>query len=297
MAWNFWTPLSETLYEIISWKNENKNLIILETSSFMLYNLNNFNFDYSIITNLWVDHLDWHKDLQEYFDSKFNIVDFTKNYAIMDKDNINLYKKNRTTKAEIEEFQQDFDLNKTNFLWKHNEWNWNASLKIIKKYFEKNNLKWNEEIFWEVAKNIEPLDHRIKMVKEFWWIKIYDDWICTSSQALNVALNSFNEKITLIAGGYDKWDDYTWLANELEKKVWFACLIWQTAKKFEVILKEKNIDYQIFESLREAVHYAISKAKNLWIKNILFSPWSASFDMFENVYDRCDQFLKIIDIL
>ena len=43
------------------------------------------------------------------------------------------------------------------------------------------------------GKNIEPLDHRIKMVKELWWIKIYDDWICTSSQALNVALNSFNE--------------------------------------------------------------------------------------------------------
>jgi len=94
LSWNFWTPLSETLYEIISWENENKNLIVLETSSFMLYNLNNFNFDYSIITNLWVDHLDWHKDLQEYFDSKFNIVDFTKNYAVMDKDNINLYKKN-----------------------------------------------------------------------------------------------------------------------------------------------------------------------------------------------------------
>jgi UDP-N-acetylmuramoylalanine--D-glutamate ligase len=158
-------------------------------------------------------------------------------------------------------------------------------------------LKWNEEIFWEVAKNIEPLDHRIKMVKEFWWIKIYDDWICTSSQALNVALNSFNEKITLIAGGYDKWDDYTWLANELEKKVWFACLIWQTAKKFEVILKEKNIDYKIFEKLEDAVLYAINETKKLWIKNILFSPWSASFDMFENVYDRCDQFIGIIDNL
>lgn len=297
LSWNFWTPLSETLYEIISWENENKNLIVLETSSFMLYSLNNFNFDYSIITNLWVDHLDWHKDLQEYFDSKFNIVDFTKNYAVMDKDNINLYKKNNTTKAEIEEFQQNFDLEKTNFLWKHNEWNWNASLKIIKKFFEKNNLKWHDEVFWEVAKNIEPLDHRIKMVKELWWIKIYDDWICTSSQALNVALNSFNEKITLIAGGYDKWDDYTWLANELEKKVWFACLIWQTAKKFEVILKEKNIDYKIFEKLEDAVLYAINETKKLWIKNILFSPWSASFDMFENVYDRCDQFIGIIDNL
>jgi hypothetical protein len=40
-------------------------------------------------------------------------------------------------------------------------------LKIIKKFFEKNNLKWHDEVFWEVAKNIEPLDHRIKMVKEF----------------------------------------------------------------------------------------------------------------------------------
>ena len=54
------------------------------------------------------------------------------------------------------------------------------NLKIIKIFWK---TIWNGmKNFWEVQ-NIEPLDHRIKMVKEFWWIKIYDDWICTSSQA------------------------------------------------------------------------------------------------------------------
>ena len=80
----------------------------------------------------------------------------------------------------------------------------------------------------------------------------------------------------------------TLLANELEK-VWFACLIWQTAKKLSNFERKKYWLSNIWK-LR-AVHYAIVK-QNLWIKNILFSPWSASFDMFENVYDRCDQFLK-----
>ncbi|MCK9467016.1 MAG: UDP-N-acetylmuramoyl-L-alanine--D-glutamate ligase [Candidatus Absconditabacterales bacterium] len=297
LSGNFGTPLSESLIEIIDGEKKEKHLIILEVSSFMLYKLNNFDFDYSILTNLGTDHLDWHKDLQEYFDSKFKIIDYTKNYVVMDKNSLELYNNNKTTKAEIEKFQQVFDLEKTKFLGKHNQGNWNAVYKITNRYFEDHKLEWNEKVFWGIAGNIEPLDHRLKLVRSISGIKIYDDGICTSSQALNVALNSFDKKVILIAGGYDKGDDYNWLGREMGKKIGFACLIGQTAKKFEVILKEKGIDYKILKTLNEAVSFSIDKAKELKIENILFSPGSASFDMFENVYDRCNSFLKIIDFL
>lgn len=301
LSGNFSTPLSETLLEIIKSKKKEKYLIVLECSSFMLYGLNNFKFDYSILTNLWVDHLDWHKDLEEYFDSKFKLIDYTKKYAVTDKESMELYKK-RQWKSDnkiyehmrIEKYHRHFDLEKTKFLWDHNKWNWNAIYKIIWEYFDDNKLELDDEIFLDVAKDIEPLDHRMKMVKEIDGIKIYDDGICTSSQALEAALSCFDEKIVLIAGGYDKGEDYTWLENKFEERIGFACLIWQTAEKFKTICENKNIKYKIFKTLKEAVNYSIQEAKKLKTKNILFSPGSASFDMFKNVYDRFDKFFDII---
>lgn len=304
LSWNFWTPLSETLCEIIDgWKNQ-KHLIVLEVSSFMLYRLNNFSFDYSILTNLWVDHLDWHTDLDEYFDSKFKLIDYTTKYCVTNKDSMDKYDirqwdtDNKIYKnVRIEEYEREFDLDKTKFLWDHNKWNWNAIYKIIYEYFSDKWRKRDEQIFWDIANNIEPLEHRMRKVKELNGINIYDDAICTSSQALDAALGCFDGKIILIAGGYDKWEDYNWLENEFEDKIGFACLIWQTAEKFKIICNEKNIKYKIFKTLKEAVDYSVQEAKKLKINNILFSPWSASFDMFKNVYDRCDQFTKIVDIL
>lgn len=304
LSWNFWTPLSETLCEIIDgWKNQ-KHLIVLEVSSFMLYRLNNFSFDYSILTNLWVDHLDWHTDLDEYFDSKFKLIDYTTKYCVTNKDSMDKYDirqwdtDNKIYKnVRIEEYEREFDLDKTKFLWDHNKWNWNAIYKIIYEYFSDKWRKRDEQIFWDIANNIEPLEHRMRKVKELNGINIYDDAICTSSQALDAALGCFDGKIILIAGGYDKWEDYNWLENEFEDKIGFACLIWQTTEKFKIICDKKNIKYKIFKTLKEAVDYSVQEAKKLKINNILFSPWSASFDMFKNVYDRCDQFTKIVDIL
>ncbi len=319
LSGNFGTPLSDTLCEIIDINNqsnnankniENKHLVILECSSFMLYKLSNFAFDYSILTNLWVDHLDWHKDLEEYFDSKFNIIKYTKTYVTTNQDCIGKYK-NRLSKTDtkvfedtrIEPYKIEFDLSKTQFLWEYNKWNWNAIYKLIWEYFDNNEMKLNDKDFWSIAKTVEPLEHRMKLIKNIntdWSknnIKIYDDGICTSSAALNAALSCFDQKIVLIAGGFDKWEDYNWLWVELENRIWFACLIWQTAKKFSKIFDEKNIEYKIFDDLNSAILYSVDMATKLKLDNILFSPGSASFDMFDNVYARCDQFCSIIDNL
>jgi len=308
LSGNFKIPLSETLCDMIDLPDDTKHLVVLECSSFMLYKLNNFSFDYSILTNLWIDHLDWHTDLEEYFDSKFNIIKYAKKYVSTNEDSIKKYKeilKKTDNKmfenTRIEPYKIEFDLGKTNFLWEYNKWNWNAVYKIIWEYFDNKWIKWDENIFWDVAKKIEPLEHRMKMIKKIKLdkrqIKIYDDGICTSSAALNAALSSFEQKVVLIAGWFDKWENYDRLSKEFKNKIWFACLIWQTAKKFSKIFDENDIEYKIFDTLESAISYSIKMSKKIKLDNILFSPWSASFDMFKNVYDRCDQFSKIIDKL
>jgi UDP-N-acetylmuramoylalanine--D-glutamate ligase len=149
----------------------------------------------------------------------------------------------------------------------------------------------------EIIQEIPPLDHRLRLLKIIGDIKIYDDGICTSSQALHAALTSFDEKVLLICGWYDKWDNYQWLSEFFGQKVWYCVAMWQTADTFADLCEKNTIPYKILPTLHEVIQTAYQKAKENNIKTILFSPGAASFDMFKNVYDRAEQFLAEVDQL
>jgi UDP-N-acetylmuramoylalanine--D-glutamate ligase len=76
LSGNFDIPYSETVREILL-TGEKKGIIVLEVSSFMAYAIRTFQTNYSIFTNLKPDHLNWHKDLQEYMDAKMNLMHHT----------------------------------------------------------------------------------------------------------------------------------------------------------------------------------------------------------------------------
>lgn len=295
LSWNFGTPLSETLLDILKNGKDKKHLIILECSSFMLYKLKDFQFEYSILTNIAKDHLDRHKDFQEYTECKTTLLKNTIKYWITNQEIRNTLDK--STQEKIAIYEGSYDLKKTQFLWKHNESNRNAIEHIIKKYFKDHKLARNQQYFQEVIKKVKPLEHRMSLLREIRGIKIYDDGICTSSQALNAALSCFNEKIIFIAWGYDKWDDYTRLADEFKNKVAFACFIGKTKEKLNIIFDQQEIEYQNFDKLPDCVEWAYQIAKEKWINTILFSPGAASFDMFNNVYDRINKFEKLVNKL
>lgn len=84
---NFGTPFSETAKEILQ-KNETNAIVVLEVSSFMSYWIGKSTFpacmmDMTIITNLKVDHLNWHRNVQEYSDAKMNLAAHTKQGVVM----------------------------------------------------------------------------------------------------------------------------------------------------------------------------------------------------------------------
>ena len=98
----------------------------------------------------------------------------------------------------------------------------------------------------------------------------------------------------MIAGGYDKNLDYTPIAKPIVEGVKTLILMGNTKKKiYDAVTKElanqhKELDiYEAF-SLKEAIEVANEVAVQGDI--VLFSPASASFDMFKNAYDRGDKF-------
>lgn len=295
---NFDVPISEVLAQIIEQKKQSEDhIFVVECSSFMLYGLHDFVFDYSILLNIAKDHLDWHKDFEEYQESKLKLLRHTNKSFFVPVSSWSLLDdvlSKRWTKVD-----ESFDLSPTKFLGVHNKINLSTIQALILNYCQNNGLDTQicQSEFFQALAWVTPLPHRLGLLREINDIKIYDDGICTSSHSLSAALSSFDDKIVLIAWWYDKWDDYNWLVELFFTKVWYAILMWQTALKFVEVCKTARVPYLIVSSLEEAVKKSIDIAKKTSLTKIVFSPWAASFDMFKNVYDRVEQFGKIIDSL
>ena len=114
-----------------------------------------------------------------------------------------------------------------------------------------------------------------------------------------LGLNAFDEDIILIAGGYDKNLDYEPLAKPIVDKVKTLILIGQTAGKiFEVVKAElenqnKQLPIYMCNSLEETVTLAKKVSKKGDV--VLFSPASASFDMFKDFADRGNKFKNLVN--
>ena len=142
---------------------------------------------------------------------------------------------------------------------------------------------------------------RSELVRQKDQIKWYNDSASSSPSRTLSGLNAFDEKIILIAGGYDKHLDYEPLAKPIVQKVGTLLLIGQTAGKiFEVVKQElenqgKDLMIYMCEDLKQCVNLAqkVAKPGNV----VLFSPASASFDLFKNFADRGNQFKALVNSL
>jgi len=119
----------------------------------------------------------------------------------------------------------------------------------------------------EAIKNFKGVEHRIEFVREIDGVKWYNDSIGTSPTRTIAGLNSFEEKIVLIAGGYDKHLDYEPIAKPILDNVKTLILMGQTAEKIFLAVKEeaekqgKKIDTYMCNTLEETVKLAKRCAK------------------------------------
>lgn len=303
ISWNFDIPLSETIVDECQkniWSRENPTLIVVETSSFMLYQLNTLWFDYSCRMNISPDHLNRHSNFEDYYQTKKRIIEQTINKSfVSDK----IYKKYGPFPYHTHITQPISDITTTNFSWDHNKYNCWFALDLVNSYCATKN-KNTITIKHDWRKNILPLKHRISFITTKNWIDFYDDSKSTSSQSLKAALSSFEKEVIIIAWWVDKWDTFWHLWTIYKKKCIAGVFIWTTKKQFGEIFENNNIPFVYAENMTEAVTNAYNIAKE-YIKNksdkistnhvtILLSPWCASFDMFKDYEDRAHHFIEAI---
>lgn len=318
---NIGTPLFSKLDEM-----KKEDVVVLELSSFQLMTLDKSP-HISVITNISPNHLDYHKDYNEYIMSKANIfLSQNKNdILVLNKDcNItNNYLKiieDRNINTNIRAFSVENDVKKgvylknnyivSNIFGKnekicnikdvklvgiHNLANICAAATAIYDLVDKNDIK-------TVVTSFGGVEHRMELVAQKSGVKWYNDSIGTSPTRTIAGLKSFNDKVILIAGGYDKNIPYEPLAPYILEKVKHLILIGKTAtkirnaviaeaKKKEVELKE-ILDIVEFNTLEECVNYANKIAKENDI--VVMSPASASFDMYKNFEERGNHFKRLV---
>ena len=296
------------------------DMVILELSSFQLMNIHTSP-NIAVITNISPNHLDFHKSYEEYIEAKKNIFKYQNEDGILvlNYDNEITRECAKEAKGKVIFFSRenkldngvilDDDIIKVcdNKLRKHIL---NTKDLLLRGKHNYENVCTAIAATLEIAsteKQIEAVTqfkgvkHRLEFVKEINGVKWYNDSIGTSPTRTIAGLKSFNEKIVLIAGGYDKHLDYTPIAKPILDNVSVLILMGQTSKKIkesvenEMKVEQKRIEIYECDTLQETVNTAKKVAKKGEV--VLFSPASASFDMYKNFEERGDKFKSIVNSL
>lgn len=315
MGGNIGIPLFTRLSEITP-----NDIVVLELSSFQLMGME-ISPDISIITNITPNHLNVHKDYEEYIEAKKNIFKYQNKDGIVILNYDNEITKKVATEAHGEVIffsskekldngyivDQNFikecndsvrklliDVDSIYIKGKHNYENICCAIAATKTLVD-------EETQIKTIKEFPGVEHRLEFVREINKVKWYNDSASTSPTRLISALDSF-ENIVLIAGGSDKNLDYTPIAKPILNKVKLLILLKSetSIKIFDAVKKEgelqnKQIDIHMVNSLKDAVEMANKYAEEG--QNVLLSPASTSFGLFKDMYDRGRQFKELVNNL
>ena len=301
---NIGTPLLPLVRQM-----QPEDFAVVELSSFQLMDMTRSP-KRAIITNLAPNHLDIHKDMEEYVDSKKNIFRFQQpgDLLILNADNditagfmgngITRFF-SRQGKAAHVVLRGDVIyrggkpvLNTGDILLPgvHNIENYMAAIAMVEGLVE-------DEVICQVAKNFGGVEHRIELVRIKDGVKFYNDSIASSPSRTIAGLRSFREKVILIAGGYDKHIPYDVLGPEICQHVKHVFLCGATAPQIRAAV-ENCADFHGQVAMTDcgnfenAVRTAAAAAGEGDV--VLMSPASASFDEFKNFMVRGEFFKKIV---
>lgn len=274
--------------------------LVLELSSWQLQGFKDEEISpkYSIITNIYEDHLNRGAGMDEYVGDKKNIYRFQnkENFLFLNKDNDDKYYVQFAKEApsKIIYFSKKDVIDwKTSLFGDHNLENIASARALCLE------LGVSEEIIRDTVANFSAVEFRLQKIREINKITFINDAASTAPIAGVRALESFDKKVFLICGGATK-------GLGLDE---FAKTIVARAKKIALLqgtetmrLKEKiefyggkDLIMDIFDNFEIAIKTIYSSAQEGEI--ILLSPGCASFGMFKNEFDRGEQFNKIVNSL
>jgi len=298
-----------------------KSLVVFELSSWRLSSLkkNKISPHIAVITNIFPDHLNYYGAMEKYIEDKKNIFIFQKpsDWLIVNYDNkytreineesvgrviffsLNSLKKSPSVFVEKGDiFVNDgVDIKKVMSV---------EELKVKGKFNVANVLAavavaWSMKIsladIRKAVTEFKGVPHRLEEVAEIEKVKYYNDTAATIPEATLAALDCFHNPIVLIIGGTDKNLDFFELAKVIFQKTKAVVFLKGSATdkllaQIKKIFPEKTEDLKVVNSLEEALNTAVTLTEPGDV--VLFSPAAASFELFNDEFDRGDKFKKAV---
>jgi UDP-N-acetylmuramoylalanine--D-glutamate ligase len=283
-----------------------EDFVVVELSSFQLMDMTR-SASVAVVTNLSPNHLDVHKDMEEYVEAKKNIYRFQNEQGklIVNADNaltaaltgpgsVRTFSRLGKGDCHIRDgviYRDDTAvLDTADILLPgvHNIENYMAAIAAVEGLV-------SDETVVSVAKTFGGVEHRIELVRIKDGVRYYNDSIASSPSRTIAGLRSFTEKVILIAGGYDKNIPFDVLGPEICAHVKVLVLGGATGAKIRAAVEscpgEKPVILECAD-FTAAVTAAVNVAKEGDV--VLMSPASAAFDQFKNFMVRGAYFKKMI---
>ena len=290
---------------------------VLELSSFQLMTMDRSP-HIAVVTNLAPNHLDMHRDMAEYVAAKENIFrhQTAGDIAVFNADNAITAEQAARAPGRSRRFSRQSPLSDGVFLrgddivcrgpegervimqtsdiripGVHNVENYMAAIAAVDGLVP-------DDIIRDFARSFGGVEHRIELVRTLRGVRYYNDSIASSPSRTIAGLRSFQEKVILIAGGYDKHIPFDVLGPEVTAHVKLLVLCGATAGKIRAAV-EAAPDYrpghpEIIEvtPFRAAVEAARDRAVPGDV--VTLSPACAAFDQFRNFAERGKVFKEIV---
>lgn len=309
---------------------------VIEISSFQLFyshleSLELMPPKVALYLNFTKDHLDWHRDLNEYWEAKAKLFVLSKTYEnfwIINYDDEIL--RNWALKIDLSFYKTRILFFSTQEILKPNMYspysaylsnnnlilarydsgqiieevlNPVSELLIVGNHNYSNALaailaakiaNINSEQLTLLLKTFKALNHRLEYLGTVQGHKIYNDSKATNPDSTIRAIDSFHNPI-LILGGKDKQLDLQDFLNYVSQKAYAVLAIGELSEKISQGLKNFARISQA-KDLKDALDKALLYGKSNDYP-IVLSPASSSFDMFLNYEDRGDQFKALVQDL
>lgn len=301
---------------------------VVELSSFQLLTMGNMvnKPDISVVTNIESTHLDHHISLDEYVDSKRNILIYQSSDArtVLNADcdysiGSRVYHDMRyDVRGHLYQFSVKHPVEHGTYMDSSGDivYSENGSRTIV---MNKGDIKipgmhnvenfctaitavWGlvkPETMKMIAETFGGVEHRIEFVREVHGVKYYNDSIATSPSRVISGLKAFNQKIIMICGGSDKGNDMSEMVPYILEKVKLLILNGATAEKiYNCVISSPDYEKSGLEIVKtDVMETALKIAKEKAVSGDIVSlcPACPAFDQFKTFEYRGRKFKELVN--
>lgn len=306
-----------------------RDYAVVELSSFQLMTLKKMPYR-AAITNISPNHLDWHTDMDEYAEAKFNVCrgkgidrlvtnresELAYKFSGMVDCGVTLISSKHSQYRSVSEeghgkkavFERDGEIILSDgtlervmlktadikLVGRHNVENYMTAIALLDGLVSYNSIR-------NVAVSFGGVEHRLEFVRELCGVKYYNSSIDSSPTRTAAAISAFKEKPILICGGYDKHIPFDTLGDVMCQKAKAVVLTGATREAINAAIRKSVFykDSEISIVIKPDFFEAVEAAKEIATEgdSVVLSPACASFDAFRNFEERGNIFKNIINTM